>query len=234
MSKKLTVFLDTETTGLHPPADKIVELAIIDHSDMVLINTLINPRKPIPERVIGIHGIHEEMVKDAPLLEDVMEDIRAIFQSVGKLIIYNAEFDVRFFPEDIWGHADVICCMKEFIYIYEELEGFFSSKRFPLSKAFNVATGRKIEELGGQHRALSDCRACRMVWDWCVSKRGIIDDPGWKKSGYRVYCSHCRQDTFHKFRPRYRDGFDKYYQCMNCLQNNISVSEIEALQLKHQ
>lgn len=230
MNNKLTVFLDTETTGLNPPRDKIVELAIVDQSDSMLINTLINPARSIPEQVIGIHGIQDDMVRNAPFLDDKLDEIRNIFRSVDRIVIYNAQFDVRFFPEDIWNHADIVCCMQEFIFIYEELEGFFSSKRFPLSKAFQVATGKKIESLGTPHRALTDCRACRMVWNWCMNKRSIINDPGWKKNGYRVYCSNCHQETFHKFRPRYREGFDRYYQCMNCLQNNISVSEMEALQ----
>jgi len=230
MNNQLTVFLDTETTGLNPPRDKIVELAIVDQSDTVLINTLINPVRSIPEQVIGIHGIQDDMVKNAPFLDEKLDEIGNIFRSVARIVIYNAQFDIRFFPKDIWNHADIVCCMQEFIFIYEELEGFFSSKRFPLSKAFQVVTGNKIESLGKAHRALTDCRACRVVWDWCMSKRSIIDNPGWKKNGYRVYCHNCRQDTFHKFRPRYREGFDKYYQCMNCLQNNISVSEMEALQ----
>lgn len=230
MSNKVTVFLDTETTGLNPPRDKIVELAIVDQSDTILFDTLINPDRAIPEQVIGIHGIRDDMVQNAPLLDEKRNEIQDIFRSADRIVIYNAHFDVRFFPEDIWGHVDIVCCMQEFIFIYEELEGFFSSRRFPLSKAFQVATGEKIESLGKPHRALTDCRACRSVWNWCMDKRSIIDDPGWKKNGYRIYCQNCRQDTFHKFRPRYREGFDKYYQCMTCLQNNISLSEMEALQ----
>lgn len=229
MHNKKTVFLDTETTGLNPPRDKIVELALVDQSDTVLFNTLINPARTIPEEVIGIHGIQNDMVRHAPLLEDRLDEIRHIFQSASRIVIYNAQFDVRFFPEDIWGNADIECCMQAFIFVYEELEGFFSSKRFPLSKAFQVATGKKIEGLGTPHRALTDCRACRLVWNWCMSKRSIIDDPGWKKNGYRVNCSNCRKDTFHKFRPRYREDLHQYYQCVECMENNISMTEMEKI-----
>ncbi len=35
-----TLFLDTETTGLHPPKDKVVEVAIADLEGHVVLNTL--------------------------------------------------------------------------------------------------------------------------------------------------------------------------------------------------
>ncbi len=193
------------------------------------MNTLVNPQRIIPAQVINIHGINDEMVNLSPTLEELLPRIQFIFQSIQRVIIYNADFDTGFLPGDIWEDTEVTCCMKEFIFIFQELEGHFSSKRFPLAKSFNVSTNRKIEELGKPHRALTDCLACSLVWKWCVNKRKIIDDPQWKKSGYRVNCSHCRRDTFHKFRPRYRDDLPKYYQCIECLQNNISVTEMESI-----
>lgn len=226
MGKNRLVFLDTETTGLNPPRDKIVELAIIDSHGSQLINTLVNPLMKIPEAVQKIHGISDDMVQGSPVLEDLLPRVQEILRDSGQVIIYNADFDTRFLPAEVWEGVAVECCMKEFIFIYEELEGRFSSQRFPLSKAFNVSTCRRIEELGPTHRALSDCLACSAVWNWCRSKRKIIDDPGWKSRGYRVFCKHCRKDTFHKFRPRYREAFNRYYQCLECMQNNISESEM--------
>jgi DNA polymerase III epsilon subunit-like protein len=55
LNKKQVIFLDTETTGLNPPRDKIVELAIIDSTGNMLLNTLVNPMMNIPETVINIH-----------------------------------------------------------------------------------------------------------------------------------------------------------------------------------
>ena len=231
MKSEEMVFLDTETTGLNPPQDKIVEIAIIDSNGNELINTLVNPRIEIPESAQKIHGIHDGMVQESPVLEDLLPRIRRVLYGFKQVVIYNADFDLRFFPDQIWKQLTVTCCMKEFIFIYEELEGHFSSQRFPLSKAFNVSTGRKIEELGPTHRALIDCLACSTVWKWCAAKRKIIDDPGWKKMGYEVFCDHCRRQTFHKFRPRYREGFNRYYQCLDCLQNNISESQMESILL---
>ena len=188
-----------------------------------------NPRLSIPETVIKIHGIQNKMVSQSPTFERLLPLVQSILERVDRVIIYNAEFDTGFFPDYVWSDLEVTCCMKEFVFVFQELEGHFSGKRFPLAKSFNVATERKIEELGRPHRALTDCLASSLVWKWCVKKRKIINDPHWKKSGYRVYCSICQKKTFHKFRPRYRDDLPKYYQCLECLENNISVTEMEVL-----
>lgn len=50
------VILDTETTGLDEH-DEIVEVAVIDMSGKVLLNTLVNPIQPIPYEATQIHGI---------------------------------------------------------------------------------------------------------------------------------------------------------------------------------
>jgi DNA polymerase-3 subunit epsilon len=65
------VWCDIESTGL-TDADKIVEVAIIRMSDRsVLIDTLVNPGIEIPENISAIHGITNEMVKNAPTFKDI-------------------------------------------------------------------------------------------------------------------------------------------------------------------
>jgi len=233
--EKQIIFLDTETTGLYAPRDKIVELAIIDYYGNELINMLINPGRDIPQRVVNIHGIDNNMVKNAPTIDDLMPRIKKIFDISEAVVIYNADFDTSFLPQALWNQDEIHCCMKEFIFLYSELEGHFSGKRFPLKKAYNVVTHRKIEELGKTHRALSDCLACRTIWLWCQEKRKIVEDPEWKDKGYEVYCGVCRTETFHKYRLRYRQEYDKYYQCIKCRENNISKFEMDKLlKLKNQ
>jgi len=56
------LILDTETTGLD---GEICEIAVIDLTGNVLINTLVKPTTSIPEDVIGIHGISDETVREA-------------------------------------------------------------------------------------------------------------------------------------------------------------------------
>ena len=87
------VFLDTETTGLNDLAE-IVEISILDDDGLVLLDTLVRPRRPIPADAIRIHGIRNEMVAEAPSWLQIWPEVEAILQGrpVG---IYNADFDLR-------------------------------------------------------------------------------------------------------------------------------------------
>ncbi|NDD11792.1 MAG: hypothetical protein EB072_03880 [Betaproteobacteria bacterium] len=54
----MPVFLDTETTGLSPSSgDKIVEIAIVDGSGRILLNSLVDPGRAIPWHATNVHGI---------------------------------------------------------------------------------------------------------------------------------------------------------------------------------
>lgn len=60
------IYYDTETTGIRPDKDRIVEIAAYDpYLDRTFV-TLVNPGCPIPKEAAAIHGITEEMVKDQP------------------------------------------------------------------------------------------------------------------------------------------------------------------------
>ena len=223
---KGVVFLDSETTGLQPPRDRVVELALIDGQGTVLLNTLVDPERAIPERVVKIHGITDAMVAGAPSFTEVLAALERHLSSAGRLVIYNADFDLAFFPAHVRESLEVICVMKWFIAIYEALEGHFSSRRFPLAKAFNLATGRDIRSLGPPHRALTDCRAAWHVWRWCEEKSAFIDSHPDASRTRRAYCDRCRKETPFRLRLRYREDYPRYYECQECLENHISLSDM--------
>lgn len=71
--------IDLETTGVNLATDRIVEIAIIKvHPDgtRVVKRKLINPEMPIPPMVSDIHGITDEMVKDAPVFKTVANEFK--------------------------------------------------------------------------------------------------------------------------------------------------------------
>jgi DNA polymerase-3 subunit epsilon len=97
------VFIDLETTGTQLSQDRIVEIAIIklnpDGSRQVK-RKLINPQMPIPAVTTAIHGITDEMVKDAPTFKQVANEIKQ-FIGQSDLAGYNSNrFDIPLLMEE--------------------------------------------------------------------------------------------------------------------------------------
>jgi DNA polymerase-3 subunit epsilon len=96
-------FIDLETTGINITTDRIVELAIVkispDGSKLVK-RKLINPLMPIPASSSAIHGITDEMVKDAPSFKQVANEIKQFVEGAD-LGGYNSNrFDIPMLLEE--------------------------------------------------------------------------------------------------------------------------------------
>jgi DNA polymerase-3 subunit epsilon len=97
------VFIDLETTGTNLSQDRIVEIAIIkvntDGSRQVK-RKLIHPQMPIPKASSDIHGITDEMVKDAPSFKQVANEIKQFIEH-SDLAGYNSNrFDIPLLMEE--------------------------------------------------------------------------------------------------------------------------------------
>ena len=64
------LFFDTETTGLGSNAE-IVEVGVVDAVGKTVLESLVRPRRRIPSDAIAVHGISNEMVRDAPTWAEV-------------------------------------------------------------------------------------------------------------------------------------------------------------------
>lgn len=96
-------FIDLETTGVNISLDRIVEIAVVkilpDGSKQVK-RKLINPLMPIPAGSSAVHGITDEMVKDAPPFKQVANEIKQFIDSCD-LGGYNSNrFDVPMLIEE--------------------------------------------------------------------------------------------------------------------------------------
>jgi DNA polymerase-3 subunit epsilon len=96
-------FLDLETTGINVSTDKIVEIAIVKISPdgtQVIKRKLINPEMLIPKTASDIHGISDEMVKDAPTFKVVANEIKQFIEG-SDLAGYNSNrFDIPMLNEE--------------------------------------------------------------------------------------------------------------------------------------
>lgn len=93
--------IDIETTGLHPGADRVVEVSVVRlepaGEPAVVLNTLLNPQRPVA--ATEIHGITDRDVADAPAFSDIAGDLASSL-SGAVLTAYNVYFDVRFLADE--------------------------------------------------------------------------------------------------------------------------------------
>ena len=89
---------DLETTGISHLTEKITEIGILKIKNGEVIDTFesfVNPEKPIPEEVVNVTHITDEMVKDAPTIEEIMPKVLE-FMGDSVLVAHNADFDIGF------------------------------------------------------------------------------------------------------------------------------------------
>ena len=101
--KKPIAFIDLETTGINLGTDRIVEIGIIKvlpDGSRINKRKLINPEMPIPQTSSDVHGITDEMVKEAPTFRQVAHELKQILDGCD-LAGYNSNrFDIPLLMEE--------------------------------------------------------------------------------------------------------------------------------------
>ncbi len=92
-----TIYYDTETTGVRPDKDRIIEIAAYDPDRDVSFVQFVHPGCPIPAESTQITGITDEMVCNAPNFEVVGKNFMEFCGHDAILIAHNNErFDKLF------------------------------------------------------------------------------------------------------------------------------------------
>ena len=87
---------DTETTGLYPARDRVIEIGAVRFSKdgvQEQFSQLINPEKPMPYMAMKVNGITDSMLCNQPLFPAVYPKF-ADFLKSSILIAHNTRFDV--------------------------------------------------------------------------------------------------------------------------------------------
>lgn len=150
LADERTVILDIETTGLN---GSIVDIAIITTEGRTLLETLINPEQTIPNEASAIHGITDEMVKDAPKFSDIYPEILRVLTG-ARVVIYNANFDTG----RLWYDCQR-CDLPQLEKLFKSVECAMLKYAAWYGEWNSHHKSFKWQRLNGGHRALGDCLA---------------------------------------------------------------------------
>lgn len=92
------VVFDVETTGLSAVYDTIIELAGVKiHQGEIIdkFESFANPHQPLSQTITDLTGITDDMVQDAPEVDEVLKDFHA-WSNDSVLVAHNASFDIGF------------------------------------------------------------------------------------------------------------------------------------------
>ncbi len=155
------VFVDLETTGTNPVADRITEIGLVevDASGVATHwSSLVNPGVSIPSFIQGLTGISNDMVRDAPSFAELAPALHDRLQG-ALFVAHNARFDYGFLRNafDQFGlayKADVLCTVK------------LSRALYPKERKHNLDTLIERHDLraDARHRALADADLLWQLW----------------------------------------------------------------------
>lgn len=147
------VVFDLETTGFSPNVNKIIEIGavkVVNGSVTEKFSTFVNPDVPIPFRIEELTGINDDMVMEAPMIEEILPEFLK-FCDGAVMVAHNAAFDMSFIEENcrrlgIWREFTSVDTVALARVLLPQLGRF---KLDTVAKALHVS-------LENHHRAVDD------------------------------------------------------------------------------
>lgn len=154
------IIIDTETTGLYPNADELLQVSIIDTNGTTLFNEYLKPINAKTWRAAQrIHHISPEMVEDCKHITEYIDTIQSIIDDADMIIGYNVSFDTAFLETSgiVFQDKEYFDVMMNFAEIYGEWNDYFQD--FKWQKLTTCASYYNYEWDEEAHNALGDCKA---------------------------------------------------------------------------
>lgn len=164
------VVFDTETSGLDPTKDALLEIGAIKYINNVeadRFQTYLKTSKEIPPNVSKINGITAETLKDAPPPRVALKNFLAFIGDLP-LVAYNADFDMRFLQINYQKRLntrveneviDALPLAREYLY---ELP---NKKLETIKRHFGINVG--------SHNAIDDCIVTNHLYQFCHAEEKL-------------------------------------------------------------
>lgn len=164
-------FIDVETTGANPVADRVTEIAVIRVEGGRVVErweSLVNPGIPIPPTIQRFTGISDAMVAAAPGFAAVADSLRSILDGCV-FAAHNARFDYGFIKNEFQRvgadfQAPVLCTVKLSRVLYPEHH----------RHGLDALIDRHGLRCAARHRAMGDTE---VLWDFAQLIQGAFPGP---------------------------------------------------------
>lgn len=161
-------FIDLETTGINISTDRIVEIAIVKilpTGEKLSKRKIVNPTIPIPQGAIDVHGITNEMVKDAPTFKQIANEVKQFIDSCDIGGYNSNRFDIPMLVEEF-----LRCDLNieiESRKLLDVQKVFHLMEQRTLSAAYKFYCGKDLENA---HSAEADATATYEVLEAQITK----------------------------------------------------------------
>lgn len=190
------VIFDIETTGLSDRNDRITEIGAVRIKNGEIIETynqLINPEVSIPEKIVKLTGITDELVRDEPRIEEILDEFIE-FCGDSILVAHNSSFDMGFIKRNCERlNIEINNPVLDTLYLTRVL--------FPELKNHKLNTLCKHLEvpLENHHRAVDDAKATAGIF---IKSLEVLKEKGINTLGeLNAYCCENinakQENTFH-------------------------------------
>lgn len=169
------VVFDIETTGFSAVNDRIIEIGAVKVEGGQIVDrysTFVNPERPIPFEIEKLTGIHDGMVEDADVIEDILPKFMEFCQDCI-MVAHNAEFDMSFIREN---------CRRQGIERKFTVVDTLAMARSLLPDLKNYKLDTVVEAVGGSlenhHRAVEDAESTADIFVKFVARlknMGVTD-----------------------------------------------------------
>src|SRR6187401_3559776 len=154
---KPLAFIDLETTGVNLATDRIIEIAIVKvlpDGKRSVKRKLVHPQMPIPKQSSDVHGITDDMIKDAPSFKEVAHELKQMLDGCDIAGYNSNRFDIPMMVEEFL-RADVDFDMKG-RRLLDVQNIFHQMEQRTLSAAYKFYCNKALD---GAHSAEVDAQA---------------------------------------------------------------------------